>query len=68
MLWFLERDNQLMACEVRRAPDGAWEYEVTAPAGETRTERFDSPTPLLDGYLRNQQELMREGWRPRGIC
>jgi hypothetical protein len=65
MLWFLEKDADLMACEVRRAADGAYVYEVTDPAGQVRVKRYEQPTPFLEGYLREQQELRRQGWRPR---
>lgn len=65
MVWFLERNNDVMACEVRRAMDGAYEYEVTASNGQTRVQRFEHPTPFLNEYLKEQQELRRQGWRPR---
>jgi len=65
MIWFLEKEADLMACEVRRSADGEYVYEVTEPGGEVRVQRFDRATPFLDGYLREQQELRRQGWRPR---
>lgn len=67
MLWFMEKNAELMACEIRRALDGAYEYEVTAPGGETRLQRYEHATPFLEGYLREQQELRRQGWRPRKL-
>jgi len=67
VIWFLERDTQLIACEVRRGSDGAYEYEVTTPTGTASVTRFDHPTRFIDGYLREQQALLREGWRPRMI-
>lgn len=67
MLWFLEKDAELMACEVRKAPDGSYVYEVTGPEGDIRVQRFDQPTPLLNGYLQEQQELRKNGWRPRRV-
>jgi hypothetical protein len=68
MVWFLERDSELMAFEVRRATDGAWEYEVTSSRGESEVTRFPHATPLLEGYLKAQRELRRQGWRPRTIA
>ncbi|HSL22236.1 MAG TPA: hypothetical protein VK886_11930 [Vicinamibacterales bacterium] len=65
MIWFLEKNSELMACEVRRGSDGAYEYEVTTPAGDTRVQRYDHPTRFLEGYLDEQRELRRQGWRPR---
>lgn len=65
MVWFLEKDADLMACEVRRSAEGDYLYEVTEPGGQVRVMRFDKATPFLDGYLREQRELRRNGWRPR---
>jgi hypothetical protein len=65
MVWFLEKNTDVMACEVRRTPDGAYEYEVTAAGGQTRVRRFDRATPFLNGYLQEQQEFRQQGWRPR---
>lgn len=65
VLWFLERNAQLMVCEVRRAGNGVYEYEETAPTGKSRVERYHEASDLLDGYIRAQQEKQREGWRPR---
>jgi hypothetical protein len=65
MLWFLEKDADLMACEVRRSAEGQYVYEVTDPGGQVRVQRFEHATPFLDGYLREQEELRRQGWRPR---
>lgn len=67
MVWFMERNAELIACEVRQASDGAWEYEVTAPSGETQLQRFEHPTSLIDSYLKAQRDLRRQGWRPRTI-
>lgn len=67
MLWFLEKDAELIACEVRKAADGSYVYEVTGPEGDIRVQRFDDATPLLNGYLREQQELRKNGWRPRRV-
>lgn len=65
MVWFLEKDADLMACEVRRSAEGVYVYEVTEPGGEVRVQQFDRATPFLNGYLQEQQELRRQGWRPR---
>ena len=68
MVWFLERDNDVIACEVRKSMDGVYEYEVTGSNGQTRVQRYENPTPFLDAYLEEQQELLRQGWRPRLIA
>ena len=67
MIWFLERNTDLVICEIRRTQDAspAYEFEVAASDGPPRTQRFDSPTELIDGYLREQAQLRAQGWRPR---
>lgn len=68
MVWFLEKNDEVLACEVRRTPDGSYEYEVTASTGQTRVQRFEHPTPFIEGYLKEQQELRSQGWRPRLVA
>jgi hypothetical protein len=66
MIWFLERDSDLVICEIRRTGEGgAYEFEVAASEGPPRTTRFNSPTELIDAYLREQAQLRAQGWRPR---
>ena len=68
MIWFLERDTDLMVCEIRPAkPDAgrAYEFEIAPPNGPVQTLRFDNPTELIDTYLREQAALRAKGWRPR---
>ncbi|PYR91186.1 MAG: hypothetical protein DMF84_17940 [Acidobacteria bacterium] len=67
MIWFLERNRDLVICEIRRAGDAspAYEFEVATGDAPPRTQRFNSPTELIDGYLREQAQLRAQGWRPR---
>ena len=66
MIWFLERNHDLMICEIRGAADGrAYEYEVAPSQGPAQTRTFSSPTELIDTYLRTQTALRVQGWRPR---
>jgi hypothetical protein len=66
MIWFLEKQNDLLVCEIRRAADDetAFEFEIADSKGPT-THRFDSPSELITKYLREQSRLMAQGWRPR---
>lgn len=66
MIWFLEKEKDLLVCEIRRAADddSIYEFEIAAPSGPT-THRFDSPTELIAAYLGEQSRLIAEGWRPR---
>jgi len=66
MIWFFEKQDDLVVCEIRRAADNdrTFEFEIAESAGPT-THRFDSPTELITKYLREQSRLMANGWRPR---
>ena len=68
MVWFLERDDESIVCEIRRAADDErkFEFEMAGPGGPT-TLRFDSPTDLIRKYLYEQSKLMARGWRPRSV-
>jgi hypothetical protein len=66
MIWFLERNSELMICEIRQAlnaPD--YEFEIAPSQGPPQTLRFTSASELLDQYLDKQRQLQAEGWRPR---
>jgi hypothetical protein len=66
MIWFLERDMDLMICEIRQALNSAdYEFEIAPSQGPPETRRFSSPTELIDSYLRKQSLLQAQGWRPR---
>jgi hypothetical protein len=66
VIWFFERDTDLLVCEIRRAADdeSRYEFEIADAAGP-KTQRFDSPTELITKYLSEQTRLIKEGWRPR---
>jgi hypothetical protein len=68
MVWFLERENDLIVCEIRRAADDAakFEFEIADADGPT-TLRFESATDLIRKYLYEQSKLMADGWRPRSV-
>jgi hypothetical protein len=66
MIWFLERNSDLLICEIRRcADDPVYEFEIAATQGPPQTERFSSASELIQGYLRRQTQLQAQGWRPR---
>lgn len=66
MIWFLEKQNDLLVCEIRHAAgaDGIYEFEIADARGPT-TLRFDSPAALIAKYLEQHAQLMAAGWRPR---
>lgn len=68
MIWFLERDSDLIVCEIRRAADDEekFEFEMADSEGPT-TLRFDTPADLIRKYLYEQSKLLANGWRPRSV-
>jgi hypothetical protein len=68
VIWFLERESELIICEIRRAADNeeTFELEVAEATGPT-TRRFDSAHELIATYLGEQTRLMAQGWRPRHL-
>lgn len=65
VIWFLEKQDDLLVCEIRRAQDDqtAFEFEIADSTGPT-TLRFGSPKELITKYLDEQQRLFKDGWRP----
>ena len=68
MLWLLERGDTRLVCEIRCSDaDGKYEFELARPGQTTETVRFDSPSQLIDTYLKQQSALRADGWRPRVV-
>lgn len=66
MIWFLEKHDSVVVCEIRRTDDeSAFEFEIADATGPT-THRFVSPTDLIAKYLNEQARLIADGWLPRG--
>lgn len=66
MLWFLEREAEVLICEIRHADDSPeFELSISAPGIPERIERFDQPTVLIERWLNCQRELHSMGWRPK---
>lgn len=64
MMWFFERDQQHLRCELRREMDGrGYELVVTEPDGTERTERFAEAGECVERLLALQAELIEQGWR-----
>jgi hypothetical protein len=65
VIWFLEKNDDLLVCQIRRAADAhGYEFEIADAAGP-RTIRCESPTALITTYLTEHSRLVRAGWRPR---
>jgi hypothetical protein len=68
MIWFLERQSEMLICEIRRNEDGeVYEFEVASAQGPPETHRHTSPRGLIDQYLQTHRALAAQGWRPRVI-
>jgi hypothetical protein len=66
VIWFLEKREELIVCEIRHSEgnEAVYEFEIADAKGPT-TLRFDSPRELIANYLHKHSRLMAEGWRPR---
>jgi hypothetical protein len=66
MIWFLERESELLICEIRRAEESElYEFEVVCADGPPRTHQYKTPSALIEHYLHTQAALQAQGWRPR---
>jgi hypothetical protein len=66
MVWLLERNNEVLTCEIRQAKNSTdYVFEVASHRGPVETWRFLTPTDLINGFLRKQTTLQAQGWRPR---
>ena len=58
MVWLLQRNNEILTCEIREGErPRQYEFEVASKRGPAETLRFDSPTDLINSYLRWQTAL-----------
>jgi len=66
VIWFFEKDDETVVCEIRCAGDDRtqFEFEILNADG-LKTQRFESATELISGYLSEQARLLKDGWRPR---
>lgn len=65
MVWELERDNDVLKCEIRQLANSSdYVFEVASHRGP-QLMRFGTATDLINGYLRRQSVLQAQGWRPR---
>jgi hypothetical protein len=66
MIWFYVRDDDTLSYEIRQErTDAPFEIVATLPDGRQHLERFVDARELLDESLRWQDELRRDGWKPR---
>ncbi len=66
MIWFLERDSDLLICEIRRSTDGRlYQFETAPGSRPPDIRRYESASELIERYLHEQSVLEAQGWRPR---
>ncbi len=63
MIWFLERNSDLLICEVRREGN-QYAIELAPSQGPPQTRRYNSARDLIDHYLHATKTLKAQGWRP----
>jgi hypothetical protein len=67
VVWFFEKQDDLLVCEIRKTADETtYEFEIADAQGPI-THRFESATELIAKYLTEQARLTAEGWRPRAV-
>jgi hypothetical protein len=68
VIWFFERESELIVCEIRYAADdeAKFEFEMADAEGPT-TLRFYTASDLIRKYLYEQSKLLADGWRPRSF-
>lgn len=63
MIWFFERGEQRVQCEIRQAADGSGlELLWTTPDGETHIERGESEADINERRRILEERLALEGW------
>ncbi len=63
MIWFLERDSELLICEVRREGQ-QYAIELAPSRGPAQTRRYNTARDLIDHHLHATKTLKAQGWRP----
>lgn len=64
MIWFLERESDLLICEIRREGE-KYAFELAPSQGPSQTRQYASARDLIDHYLHATRTLKAQGWRPR---
>jgi hypothetical protein len=63
MIWFLERDADLLICEVRREGK-QYAIELAPSQGQPEVRRYDSALDLIRHHVHAAKVLKAQGWRP----
>jgi hypothetical protein len=63
MVWLLERDSDILICEVRRDAEG-YAIELAPSQGPAELRRYRSARELVEHYVDATKTLKAQGWRP----
>lgn len=67
MIWFFERGEQRLQCEINAAADGnGFELAWETPDGQRRLERSQDPWVLMTRRRELEEILKRDGWKRLG--
>ncbi len=67
MLWFFERGDERLQCEIRPAAEGTgFELVWTSPDGQVHTEHGDDPAVLTERRRELEKKLELDGWKRVG--
>jgi hypothetical protein len=62
MLWFFERGEQRLQCEIRPSTYAAGFELEWAQAGEVHVERSENPNELAKRWFELEERWKRDGW------
>jgi hypothetical protein len=67
MIWFFQRGERRLVCEIRQARDDhGYELAWTSPDGQFHVERSDDLSALGDRRKELEQTLQFDGWKRVG--
>ena len=70
MIWLLERDGEVVTCEIRRdeaaiSSPRQYVFEISSASGSSEVLRFRSASDLIRVFLQRQDAFLAQGWRAR---
>jgi hypothetical protein len=67
MIWFFQRGERRLLCEIRQAPHGeGFELAWTTPDGQFHVESYGDTTALGERRKQVERHLQLDGWKRVG--
>jgi hypothetical protein len=66
MIWFFERGDQRLQCEIRPGESGGFELVWTTPDGQRHAEQSSDAAVLTERRKQLEESLKRDGWKRVG--